>query len=355
MRKIFQKMMVLLDARQKRQMVGIVILMLIGGVLESVGISLIAPVMEIVLQPEAVDQKPYLHFLYTFFHLHSTEQLAGLIMVALVLVFVIKNIFLYFMNVVQLRFVYTNQFATSRRMMINFMKRPYEYYLNADTSVIQRNITSDVNNMYGLILSVLQLTSEVIVFVCLVVILLSQDAQMTIFIAGLLIVVLMIIKYVIKPVMQRAGRENQDYYSGLYKWIEESVTGIKEIKIAGRENYFINGYADCGAGYVNAVQKYNLYNSTPRLLIETVAIAGMIGYMLFLMQTGVSIRQVAPSLSVLALAVAVWARTCLEKSPSLVVTTLDTCETKAELIFRSNVVAPALVICGATALSFWLT
>lgn len=304
MRKIFQKMMVLLDARQKRQMVGIVILMLIGGVLESVGISLIAPVMEIVLQPEAVDQKPYLHFLYTFFHLRSTEQLAGLIMVALVLVFVIKNIFLYFMNVVQLRFVYTNQFATSRRMMINFMKRPYEYYLNADTSVIQRNITSDVNNMYGLILSVLQLTSEVIVFVCLVVILLSQDAQMTIFIAGLLIVVLMIIKYVIKPVMQRAGRENQDYYSGLYKWIEESVTGIKEIKIAGRENYFINGYADCGAGYVNAVQKYNLYNSTPRLLIETMAIAGMIGYMLFLMQTGVSIRQVAPSLSVLALAAA---------------------------------------------------
>lgn len=304
MRKIFQKMMVLLDARQKRQMVGIVILMLIGGVLESVGISLIAPVMEIVLQPEAVDQKTYLHFLYTFFHLRSTEQLAGLIMVALVLVFVIKNIFLYFMNVVQLRFVYTNQFATSRRMMINFMKRPYEYYLNADTSVIQRNITSDVNNMYGLILSVLQLTSEVIVFVCLVVILLSQDAQMTIFIAGLLIVVLMIIKYVIKPVMQRAGRENQDYYSGLYKWIEESVTGIKEIKIAGRENYFINGYADCGAGYVNAVQKYNLYNSTPRLLIETVAIAGMIGYMLFLMQTGVSIRQVAPSLSVLALAAA---------------------------------------------------
>ena len=304
MRKIFQKMMVLLDARQKRQMVGIVILMLIGGVLESVGISLIAPVMEIVLQPEAVDQKPYLHFLYTFFHLRSTEQLAGLIMVALVLVFVIKNIFLYFMNVVQLRFVYTNQFATSRRMMINFMKRPYEYYLNADTSVIQRNITSDVNNMYGLILSVLQLTSEVIVFVCLVVILLSQDAQMTIFIAGLLIVVLMIIKYVIKPVMQRAGRENQDYYSGLYKWIEESVTGIKEIKIAGRENYFINGYADCGAGYVNAVQKYNLYHSTPRLLIETVAIAGMIGYMLFLMQTGVSIRQVAPSLSVLALAAA---------------------------------------------------
>ena len=222
----------------------------------------------------------------------------------LILVFVVKNVFLYFMNVVQLRFVYTNQFATSRRMMINFMQRPYEYYLNADTSVIQRNITSDVNNMYGLILSSLQLISEIIVFICLVAILISQDAEMTITIAALLVVVLLVIKYFIKPVMTKAGQENQDYYSGLYKWIDESVTGIKEIKIANKENYFINGYADCGAGYVNAVQKYNLYNSTPRLLIETIAIAGMVGYMLVVMARGTSLTQLLPQLTVLAAAAA---------------------------------------------------
>jgi ABC-type multidrug transport system fused ATPase/permease subunit len=225
-------------------------------------------------------------------------------MVSLILVFVIKNVFLYFMNVVQLRFVYTNQFATSRRMMINFMQRPYEYYLNADTTVIQRNITSDVNNLYALILSCLQLISEIIVFVCLVAILLSQDAKMTLTIATLLVIVLLVIKFFIKPVMVKAGQDNQDYYSGLYKWIYESVTGIKEIKVAAKENYFINGYADCGAGYVNAVQKYNLYNSTPRLLIETIAIAGMVGYMLVVMMSGTSLTSLLPQLTVLAAAAA---------------------------------------------------
>ncbi len=296
--------MVLLDKKQKRQMVGIVILMLIGGVLESLGIAMIAPVMQVVIDPKQVEKSAVLSGIYNIFHLSSATQLAALIMVALILVFVIKNIFLYFMNVVQLKFVYTNQFATSRRMMINFMLRPYEYYLGADTSVIQRNITSDVNNMYGLILSCLQLISEIIVFICLVAILLSQDAKMTISIATLLVIVLLVIKYFIKPVMVKAGQENQDYYSGLYKWIDESVTGIKEIKIAGEENYFINGYADCGAGYVNAVQKYSLYNSTPRLLIETIAIAGMIGYMLIVMAGGTSLTQLLPQLTVLAAAAA---------------------------------------------------
>ncbi len=296
--------MVLLDKKQKRQMVGIVILMLIGGVLESLGIAMIAPVMQVVIDPKQVEESRLLSGIYNLFHLSSTTQLAALIMVSLILVFVIKNIFLYFMNVVQLRFVYTNQFATSRRMMINFMQRPYEYYLNADTTVIQRNITSDVNNLYALILSCLQLISEIIVFVCLVAILLSQDAKMTITIAVLLVIVLLVIKYFIKPVMVKAGQDNQDYYSGLYKWIYESVTGIKEIKVANKENYFINGYADCGAGYVNAVQKYNLYNSTPRLLIETIAIAGMIGYMLAVMASGTSLTSLLPQLTVLAAAAA---------------------------------------------------
>lgn len=304
MKKIFKKLMVLLDGKQKRQMIGIIVLMLIGGILESLGISLIVPVMTIVIDPGAIQSKPYLAACYSFFNCQSTTQFAMIIMLALILVFVIKNIFLYFLNVAQLHFVYTNQFATSQRMMINFMKRPYEYYLNADTSVIQRNITSDVNNMYGLILSLLQLISEIIVFVCLVAILFIQDARMTLFIAALLISVLLIVKLVIKPVMVKAGKDNQDYYSGLYKWIDESVTGIKEIKISSKENYFINGYGECGAGYVNAVQKYNLYNSTPRLLIETVCIAGMVGYMMFVMWNGTDLTNLLPQLTVLAAAAA---------------------------------------------------
>jgi ABC-type multidrug transport system fused ATPase/permease subunit len=302
----------LLDARQKKQMVSIVFMMLIGGLLETFGIALIVPLMEAISKPEDLHKSRKFRVLCDLLNLDVYDlsssdliKLTAVIMFSIMVIIVIKNIFLFFMNKVQLRFVYTNQFATSRRMMINFMQRPYEYYLNADTSVIQRNITSDVNNMYGLILSLLQLISEIIVFVSLVIYLLMKDTKMTVSLASLLVAMLLIIKYKIKPIMSKAGQENQDYYSGLYKWIDESVTGIKEIKIANKENFFINGYADCGAGYVNAVQKYNLYNSTPRLLIESVAIVGMIGYMLIsILYWHVDVKDLISPLTVLAAAAA---------------------------------------------------
>ena len=65
--------------------------------------------------------------------------------------------------------------------------------------------------MYALIQSVLQIASESIVALFLVVALAMQDPVMTIVIAVLLVVTLVVIKNIIKPIMNRTGKENQDY------------------------------------------------------------------------------------------------------------------------------------------------
>ena len=280
-------------------------MMLFGALLETLGIALIVPVITAVTDEQAIStNKFHMGDLYSLLGAGSIRQFTVIMLVALIVVFILKNIYLYFENVVMLKFIYTNQFATSRLMMINFMRRPYSYYLGADTAVIQRNITSDINNVFALILTLLQLASEVIVFACLVIILLMVDSGMILFIAGLLVLVLLVIKTLIKPVMKKAGTDNQNYYTGLFKWIQESVMAIKEIKIAGKENYFIDSYSKCGDGYVNAVQKYTLFSQTPRLLIETVCICGLVGYMLIVIASGKDPASLVSQLSVFAAAAA---------------------------------------------------
>ncbi len=237
MTETIRKISRLLNKEQKLQTIGIVLMMLAGGLLESLGVAMLLPVITSVINPDAIRQNKYhMGDLYRMLHMKSDMQFAMVMMAAIIVVFIVKNLYLYLQTRVQLKFIYTNQFATSRRMMINFMRRPYEYYLGADTSVIQRNITSDINNVFALLLTLLQLLSEVIVFVCLVVVMLLADPRLSMSIAALLIAVLLIVKIVIKPVMIKAGKDNQNYYSGLYKWIEESVMAIKEIKIGARED-----------------------------------------------------------------------------------------------------------------------
>ena len=225
-----------------------------------------------------------------------------MVMVFLVVTFAVKNLFLFVQQKLTLAFVYTNQFATSERMMRSYLRRGYEFYLNTDTAVVQRSITSDVNNMYALILALLQLMSDGVMSLFVVGYCLMTNGVLTMLLAASLVLLMALIKNILKPIMYKAGKDNQDYYSGLFKWISQTVQGIKEVKVTGKEQYFVDEYRKCGSGYVSAVQRYSLYNNIPKLLIETVCIAVMMGYMIVLTLLGTATENMLEVLSTLAAA-----------------------------------------------------
>ena len=281
------------------------VMMIIGALLQTAGVGLLVTVVNIVIDPVKSAESSAAQLFYDIMgldHESGYRIFQFFVMGLMIAVFVIKNLYLYLQQKAVYAFVYRNQFSTSERMMRNFVRRDYEYYLNADTAVVQRSITSDVNNMYALILSILQLISDGFVSMCVCAFCLAQSGLMTIILAAVLVVLLAIIKKVLKPVMYKAGKDNQDYYSGLYKWISQSVLGIKEVKIFGREKYFVDSYNACGNGYVNAVQKYSLYNSIPKLLIEAVCVTVMMIYMIVMIALGRSSESLISDFATLAAA-----------------------------------------------------
>ena len=300
MRRILSKLNKLLDRKQKNTMLLICLMMVVGAFLQTLGVSLLVQVVNVVVDPDAVAESRTAQWFYDRMGMESFRSFSLTIMAMLIVVYILKNLYLYLQQKAMYAFVYSNQFRTSERMMRNYLRRGYEFYLNADTAVVQRSITSDVNNMYALILAILQLVSDGVVSLCVAAYCLMQSGVMTILLAAVMILLMLLIKKVLKPIMYRAGQENQDYYSGLFKWISQTVQGIKEVKIFGKEQYFVDRYRECGQGYVNAVQHYSLYNSIPKLLMETACVITMVGYMMFLVGTGSSTENMLSVFATLA-------------------------------------------------------
>lgn len=300
--KILKKLRVLLDGRQKRIMVGLIVLMVIGAFLQTAGVGMLVQVVNVVIDPDAVENSRMVTLLYDLLGSGSYSRFSVTVMILLILIFILKNLFLYIQQKLTFAFVYTNQFRTSERMMRNYLRRGYEFYLNADTAVVQRSITSDVNNMYALILALLQLLSDGVVSLFIVSYCFLTNGTMTMVLATVMIALMVLVKRILKPIMYKAGKDNQDYYSGLFKWISQTVQGIKEVKVNGKERYFVDEYIKCGRGYVDAVQRYSLYNNIPKLLLETSCVAAMVGYMIFQVVSGASTENMLSVLSTLAAA-----------------------------------------------------
>lgn len=302
MNKIITKMMILLDKKQKRVMAGLVCMMIISAFLQTAGVGLLVQVVNVVIDPDALQKSRMVAWLYELLGCRNYRSFSVTVMALLILTFVAKNAFLFLQQKLTLAFVYTNQFRTSERLMCNYLRRGYEFFLNADTAVVQRSITSDVNNMYALILALLQLVSDGVMSLFVISYCFLTNGMMTLLLGVVLLTLMVLMKCVLKPIMYKTGKENQDYYSGLFKWISQTVQGIKEVKVNGKEQYFVGEYRKCGRGYVNAVQKYSLYNSTPKLLMETACVGAMVGYMIVLVVTGVPTDDMLNALTTLAAA-----------------------------------------------------
>ena len=138
MKKILNKIFILLDKKQKRFMIVLVIMMLIGAILEACSVAVIIPVINIIIDKDAIESSRIMSRVFELSHISDVKVFAVLVMVLLILMFVIKNIYLYIQQKVLYNYIYTNQFSTSERMMRNYIRRNYEYFLTADTAVIQK-------------------------------------------------------------------------------------------------------------------------------------------------------------------------------------------------------------------------
>ncbi|MCI8267191.1 MAG: ABC transporter ATP-binding protein [Lachnospiraceae bacterium] len=289
MLKIIKKINILMDKKQKGAMARLFLMMIVSAGLETGAVMMVMAVVQLILDPVALEQGETYQRISSLLNLQDTVQFSVFAILFLIVLYIAKNSFQFIFQRSLYRFVYSNQFKTASSLMKNFVRREYEYYLDAETAVIQRSITADVSNMYALIMAVLQIASEMIVALFLVIALAMQDPFMTVIIAVLLVVTLVVIKKIVKPIMNRTGKENQDFGASMFAWISQTVQGIKEIKVAGREQYFIGEYCKVGEGYVRAMERFSLFNNTPKLLIETVCMAGLLGYIMALIVLGADV------------------------------------------------------------------
>lgn len=301
-RDMFKKLSSILDKQQKVKIAGLMVMILIGGLLETAGVSLILPFLYAILDEQTFAANEYVIYFMNLFGMESTKSFIFFLLGALIFMYVFKSVYLIFMTYVQSRFVNRNRCRCTTNLLSQYLHKPYEYYLYAETSTILRTIYGDMDNIFNLLLQCMNLAAELVVSVCLGVFLLFVDFKMMFVVVGLLLAVTIFITKVIKPRLNTVGEAAREEQAGLYKWILQSVTGIKDVKVHDKSDYFTGRYYNNASAYANYQIKNNVLTNLPRLLIETVAIVGILLYVGFSMATGVEMASLLPLISAFALA-----------------------------------------------------
>lgn len=303
---LLQKLNQIFDKKQKRQLVLLGFMIFIGGFLETLGVSTMIPVVTVLLTPEKVqeyiDKYEVLGNICTAFHITNVNQVAVSLLLFLMAVYVIKNLYLLFLVYRQNTFITQNRNNMISRVMAEFLNRPYEQYLGADIPTVFRITDSDIPQTFALMLAVLSLASEVVVSCLIFLVLLIQNVKMTLFVMFVFGVLTLVIVKVLKPRLNRIGAKNQAIQSRIAKWRIQATYGLKDVKVLNREEFFVRNYYETGKVGANVARNYAVLNNTPRLLIETIFIVSMLGYITIYINGGGDVSEMMTTIATFGVA-----------------------------------------------------
>lgn len=300
--KLFKEIRYIFTRDQKIKFVVLFFLILGGALAETVGVSMILPFISIVSLPESIMEQPTLAYFYNLFQLKSPNEFLILMALFLILIYLAKNAYMFVMYKLQYRFVYNNQMRLSARLMDCYLKKPYEYHANKNSSEIIRCVTNDVSRLFLLVLNGLLLTTEALVVICVSILLIVIEPIMTLATLALLGIALFIFIIIYKKILTEAGLKNQVNYGVMIKWINQGLGGIKEIKVMNREQFFVDAYAKAATKYAETQRKSSFLTQAPKLFIESVCICGILIVLSVLLYGGRDISAMMPQLAAFAVA-----------------------------------------------------
>lgn len=292
----------LLDKKTKRYLFVIFIMIIISSFLELSGITIILPIVNLAMNQESIDENFLASFIKKITCADTKESILIWMIIVTVLIYIVKNTFVCFMYSRQFKFSANVKRDMATRLMRAYLKQPYSFFLNKNTSELIRSVNTDTGQLFQLVSNILTVISNALTALCIIVYLAIENIFMTIVVAMVLGLCLFIIIFILQKKNRKNGYINQRLNGFLIKHLQQAFEGVKEIKIMNTEQQFIDMYDDAYKNSTTMDVKYSIYNTMPKYLIEVFAIMAILGFLGINIIFNPNYMEVLPQLAVLCVA-----------------------------------------------------
>lgn len=299
---LLYKLKMIFPRKERRYFILLFFLMLLSTLFDFLGVSLILPLVNLLIHPDSLSRQSWFRLFTAIFPARDRNNQLLILVLVIIGVYVVKNLFAIYMAVVQKVFVMRNQHATSARLLDCYMRKPYTFHLQHNTAEIIRSINVDVSNAYSLVTCIFKLITSGLISLLLIIYLIMVDFWLTLSIVVGLGVYSAVYFLMVRKPMRAAGKATRRLHMSMLKTIQQAMGGIKEVKLMGRERFFVDSYVSDAAEYEENYRRYTVLSAVPRHLVEILCVGGVLGLVAFKIGTRQDLSTIVGSLSAFAVA-----------------------------------------------------
>lgn len=301
-KEILLKLNYILDSKQRRQSVGVFVIIVCGALLEMLGVSAILPFVQALTDIKTLMEKSYIQFLMNLIGISTEQSLIMMVGIVIILIYIFKNIFLSFSYYVQVRFRTSMGMRMKHQMMKAYMNRPYTFFVKTNSGDILRGVSSDTAGTQVFVENLFKFFSEILVVLVISVYIFHEDPVITLGVVVIAILVFVITVFGLKRKTSFLGKMDLAANGDINRISLEMTRGIKDILIKKKQNFYLDIYDKGIDKYRKTQSAYQFISSLPDRLIEASCICGIIAIVLIRILMGIDNLTFVPKLAVFAVA-----------------------------------------------------
>lgn len=260
------KVTYIIDDKSKKKIWFILLLSLFGTLLELIGVGIVIPIVNIILDKdlflENIEKIKFLHFLNL-----NSGNILSFSLYALIILFVIKNSFLIIFAHIKTKYITDVQIKLSKNLLGSYYKLDYLNLVSKDSSVIIRNCLKEVGVFSKTFLEFMNLFIETSIVVSILVLMQTQIPILSIIIFVTMTLLLSIYYYAIKDYLFKLGENRLNFLTTTIKKLNQFVFSLKEIKIFNKSDKLFSDFNISNSeaqnysrikGFISEITKYVL-------------------------------------------------------------------------------------------------
>jgi ABC-type multidrug transport system fused ATPase/permease subunit len=275
MKLFFKNISFLLTRGNKKELVYLTFLLIIGMILEMGGVGILIPALSFLLNTNLESHPSYAGYIKLIFGEISAARIIMYGLIGMFVFYLVKQTFLIYSTYRQSKFVNNLYRDLSKELFTGYMQMPYVFHLQRNTSELQRNIQVEILHFSGICLAALSLATEIttIIGICVLFLYVEPIGAISV------IVFFGFFTYVFNKITNARitswGYQRQEFDGLSNKFLLEALGGVKQIKLTKQEGFFVNRFMDPVIGKGNANKKIQVLSVVPRLYLELLAIGGI--------------------------------------------------------------------------------
>jgi ATP-binding cassette subfamily C protein len=301
--KVLRPLNAMLTSRERWQALALGLLALAGAIAEALSIGAVFPFMALLSSPEAVLEHPAARVVWVWLGQPTTERLVLIGACGLLLLYLLKNLFLVGLYAFQSRFVCNVESRLGVTLLAAYLHAPYTERLSRNTADRIRIITTEVGRVtIGVMLALTALVSEGLVVVAIALLLVVAQPLVAVVTLAVLSIVALLMQTVFRRKLDAYRDSRVTTLSGMFRWVNEGMGALKEIKVLGREAYVLGEFKRNSRIYAHGTYLFTTLNLMPRIVFETAAVGALMLAVIATVLTGKALAGVIPTLTIFGLA-----------------------------------------------------